>query len=188
VLVDVVMSILGLMVVDDAFIDRGSLVSLRCGLRMDRGHPFLPGGFRRLLRGKRVAPQGRTLGLLHGRSLEETSNLITSPTGLRGRWFKHVAEKHGSGDDVLASSVEDRGFARLILDDATIDVASSISSSFAMYACRMLPLEGLLKQAQAFSLLVELGLQFLNLNELRSLVCFERLGSTSCTRVHCVGW
>jgi hypothetical protein len=94
-----------------------------------------------------VAPQGGTLGLLHGRSLEETSNLITGPTSLRGRWFKHVAEKHGGSDDVLASSVEDRGFTHPILDDATIDVESSLSSSSAMYARHMLPLEGLLKEA-----------------------------------------
>jgi hypothetical protein len=90
-------------------------------------------------------PRGGTLGLLHGRSLEKTSNLITGPTGLRGRWFGHVAEKHGGGDDVLAGSVEDRGFAHLILDDAMIDIDSSFSSSSAMYARRILPLEGLLK-------------------------------------------
>jgi hypothetical protein len=41
--------------------------------------------------------------------------------------------------------VEDRGFARPIIDDAMIDVASSLLSSTAMYARRMLPLEGLLK-------------------------------------------
>jgi hypothetical protein len=34
-LVDVVTGMLGLTVVDDAFTDRGSLVSLRCQLRMD---------------------------------------------------------------------------------------------------------------------------------------------------------
>jgi hypothetical protein len=39
-----------------------------------------------------------------------------------------------------------------------------------------------------FSLFVKLGLQFLNLSELRSLVCFERLGSAPCTRVRCMGW
>jgi hypothetical protein len=47
-LVDVVTGISGLAVVDDAFTDRGSLVSLRCRLGMDRGLPFLPGGFRML--------------------------------------------------------------------------------------------------------------------------------------------
>jgi hypothetical protein len=35
VLVDIVTGISGLAVVDDAFMDRGSLVSLRCGLGMD---------------------------------------------------------------------------------------------------------------------------------------------------------
>jgi hypothetical protein len=34
-LIDVVTGILGLLVVDDVFTDRGSLVPLRCGLRMD---------------------------------------------------------------------------------------------------------------------------------------------------------
>jgi hypothetical protein len=34
-LVDVVTGISGLAVIDDAFMDRGSLVSLRCRLRMD---------------------------------------------------------------------------------------------------------------------------------------------------------
>jgi hypothetical protein len=35
VLVDIITGILGLPVVDDVFTDRGSLVPLRCGLRMD---------------------------------------------------------------------------------------------------------------------------------------------------------
>jgi hypothetical protein len=66
-------------------------------------------------------------------------------TGLRGRWLGHVAEKHGGGDDVLAGSVEDRGFAHPLLDDAMINIESSLSSSSATYARRMLLLEGLLK-------------------------------------------
>jgi hypothetical protein len=53
------------------------------------------------------------------------------PTGLRGRWLRHVAEKHGGGDDVLASSVEDRGFAHPLLNNAMINVESSLSSSSA---------------------------------------------------------
>jgi hypothetical protein len=67
------------------------------------------------------------------------------PTGLRGRWLGHVAEKHGGDDDILAGSVEDRGFTHPLLDDATINVESSLSSSSTTYARRMLPLEGLLK-------------------------------------------
>jgi hypothetical protein len=54
-------------------------------------------------------------------------------------------KKHGSCDNILAGSVKDRGFARPILDDATIDVASFFSSSSAMCACHVLLLEGLLK-------------------------------------------
>jgi hypothetical protein len=65
--------------------------------------------------------------------------------GLGGRRLGHIAEKHGDGDDVLAGPVEDWGFARPILDDATIDVASSLSSSFATCVRHTLPLEGLLK-------------------------------------------
>jgi hypothetical protein len=84
-LVDVVLGVLRLAVVDDTFSDRGSLVPLRCGLRMDRGLPFLPRGLRRMLRGKPVAPRGGTLSLLHGHSFEETSNLIVGPPGLGGR-------------------------------------------------------------------------------------------------------
>jgi hypothetical protein len=76
-----------------------------------------------------VVPRGRTLGLLDGRSLEETSNLIAGPVGLGCRWLRHVAEKHGGGNNVLAGSVEDWGFARPVLDDATIDIASSLSLS-----------------------------------------------------------
>jgi hypothetical protein len=144
-LVDVVTGISGLTVVDDAFSDKGSLVSSRCRLEMDRGLPFLPGGFRGLPRGKGTTPQGETLGLLHGHRPEESSNLITGPTGLRGRWLGYVAEKHGSNDDVLAGSVEDRGFTHPLLDDAKTNVESSLSSSSATYARRMLPLEGLLK-------------------------------------------
>jgi hypothetical protein len=75
----------------------------------------------------------------------ETSNLITGPVGLGGRWLRHITEKHGGGNDVLASSIEDWGFARLILDDAMIDSAGSLSSSSATCARGALPLKGLLK-------------------------------------------
>jgi hypothetical protein len=144
-LVDVITGVSGLVIVDDAITDRGCFVPSWCGLEMNRGLFPLSGGLRRLLRCKPMAPRGRTLALLHGRSLEETSNLIVGPTGLGGRWLGHIAEKHGGGDDVLAGSVEDWGFARPILDDATIDVASSLSSSSATCARRALLLEGLLK-------------------------------------------
>jgi hypothetical protein len=83
--------------------------------------------------------------LLHGGSLEETSNLIVGPTGLGCRWLRHIAEKHGGGNNVLAGSVEDWGFAHPILNDATIDVASSLLSSSTTCTCRALLLEGLLK-------------------------------------------
>jgi hypothetical protein len=76
-------------------------------LGMNRGLFLLSGGLRKLLRRKPAAPRGRTLGLLHGRSLEETSNLIAGPMGLGVRWLRHIAEKHGDGDDVLVGSVED---------------------------------------------------------------------------------
>jgi hypothetical protein len=144
-LVDVVTGISGLAVIDDAFTDRGCPVPSWGRLGMNRCLFLLSRGLRRLLWCQPTAPRGGTLGLLHGRSLKETSNLIVGLTGLRGRWFGHVAEKHGGGDDVLASSVEDRGFTRPILDDATVDVAGSLSSSSATYARRALPLEGLVK-------------------------------------------
>jgi hypothetical protein len=83
--------------------------------------------------------------LLHGSSHEEFSDFITGPTGLGVRWLGHVTKKHGGCDNILAGSVEDRGFTRPILDDATIDVASSFSSSSAVCACRALLLEGLPK-------------------------------------------
>jgi hypothetical protein len=83
--------------------------------------------------------------LLHGRSLEETLNLIAGLAGLGGKWLRHIAEKHRGRNDVLAGSVEDWGFTRLILDDAAIDVAGSFLSSSATYVCGALPLEGLLK-------------------------------------------
>jgi hypothetical protein len=143
--VDVVTGVSRLAIVDDVFMDRGRLVPLWCGLGMNRGLFLLSGGLRRLLRCKPTAPQGGTHGLPHSRSFEETSNLIVGPTGLGGRWLRHITEKHGGGDDILAGSVEEWGFARPVLDDAMIDVASSLSSSSAMYAHRTLPLEGLLK-------------------------------------------
>jgi hypothetical protein len=65
--------------------------------------------------------------------------------GLGGRWLRHIAEKHGGGDDVLAGSIEDWRFVRSVLDNATIDVAGSLSSSSTMCARRTLLLEGLLK-------------------------------------------
>jgi hypothetical protein len=144
-LVDVVMGISGFAVVDDAFMDRGCLVPPGGRLGMNRGLFLLSGGLRRLLRGKSASPQGGTLGLMHGSSLEESSDLIAGPTGLRVEWLRHITKKHGGCDNVLAGLVEDREFARSTLDDATIDVASSFSSSSTMCACRALLLEGLLK-------------------------------------------
>jgi hypothetical protein len=143
--VDVITDVLGLAATDDALSDRGYLVPLRCGLGLNRGLFLLPGGLRRMLRGKPAAPRGRALGLLHGRSLKETSNLITGPAGLGCRWLRHVAEKHGGDDDVLAGSAEDWGFTRPVLGDAAINVVSSLSSYSAMWMHHTLPLEGLLK-------------------------------------------
>jgi hypothetical protein len=105
--VDVIASISGLAVVDNALTDRGCLVPLRCKLEMNQGLSLVSRGLRRLLRGKPTAPRVGTLGLLHGRSLEETSNLIAGPSGLECRWLRHVVEKHGGGDDIMAGSVED---------------------------------------------------------------------------------
>jgi hypothetical protein len=145
-LVDVIAGVSRLAVVNDALMDRGCLILLRCGLGMNRGLFLVLGGLYRLLRGKPMTPRGGTLGLLHSRSLEETSNLIAGPSSLGRRWLRHVAEKHGGGDDVLASSIKDWGFARPVLDDATIDVVSSLLSPSATCMHRTLPLEGLLKQ------------------------------------------
>jgi hypothetical protein len=143
--IDVITGVLGLAVVNDALTDRGYLVPLWCGLGINRGLFLLPGGLRRLLRGKPAAPRGGTLGLLHGHSLKETSNLIAGPPGLGCRWLRRIAEKHGGSNNVLAGSVEDWGFTRPVLDDATIDIVSSLSSSSATWTRHALLLEGLLK-------------------------------------------
>jgi hypothetical protein len=119
--------------------------------------------------------------LLHGSGLEESSDFIVGPTGLGVRWLGHVTKKHGSCDNILAGSAEDRGFARPILDDATIDIASSFSSSSTVCACRALLLEGLLKLAQIFSFLIDPILQFMDLLKLHSLVRKE-LSFISCSR------
>jgi hypothetical protein len=81
-LVDVITGISRFAIVDDAFTDRGHLVPPGGGLGMNRGLFLLSGGLRRLLRGKPASPRGGTLGLLHGSSLEESSDFITGPTGL----------------------------------------------------------------------------------------------------------
>jgi hypothetical protein len=47
--VDVVAGVLGLAVVDDALTDRGGLVPLWCGLRMNRGLFLMSGGLYGLL-------------------------------------------------------------------------------------------------------------------------------------------
>jgi hypothetical protein len=65
--------------------------------------------------------------------------------GLEVRWFGHVTKEHGGCDHVLAGSTENRGLDCPILDDAMIDIMSSLSSSSAMCAGRALVLEGLLK-------------------------------------------
>jgi hypothetical protein len=87
-------------------------------------------------------PRGRTLGLLHGNGLEESLDFISGSTGVGVRWLGHVTKEHGSGDHVLAGSTKNQGVDRLILNDATIDVTSSFSSSSATCACRALLLEG----------------------------------------------
>jgi hypothetical protein len=58
--------------------------------------------------------------------------------GVGVRWLGHVTKEHGDSDHVLASSTKNLGVNRPILDDATIDVASSFSSSSAMCTCRAL--------------------------------------------------
>jgi hypothetical protein len=141
---DVVTGISRFTVVDDVFIDRGRLVSLGV-LRMNRGLFLLLGGLCRLLRGKPASPRGGTLSLLHGNSLEESLDFIIGPTGLEVRWLGHLTKEHGGCDHVLAGSTENRGLDRPILDDVMIDVASSLSSSSAMCAHRVLLLEGSLK-------------------------------------------
>jgi hypothetical protein len=114
-------------------------------LRMNRGLSLLSGGLRRLLRGKPVSPRGGTLGLLHGSSLEESSDFITGPIGLEVRWLGHVTKEHGGCDNILAGSTENRGLDCPILDDTMIDVVSSLLSSSVVCMCRALMLEGLLK-------------------------------------------
>jgi hypothetical protein len=54
-------------------------------------------------------------------------------------------KEHGGCDNVLAGSTENRGLDCPILDDAMIDVASSLSSSSTVRMCHALMLEGLLK-------------------------------------------
>jgi hypothetical protein len=67
------------------------------------------------------------------------------PTGLGVRRLGHVTKEHGGCDHVLAGSIENQGLDCPILNDAMIDVASSLSSSSAVCAGRALMLEGLLK-------------------------------------------
>jgi hypothetical protein len=141
---DVVMGVSRFVVVDDAFMDRGRLVPLGV-LGMNRGLSLLSGGLCRLLRGKPASPRGGTLGLLHGSGLEESSDFITGPTDLGVRWLGHVMKDHSGCNNILAGSAKNRGLACPILDDATIDVVSSLSSSSAVCACRALVLKGLLK-------------------------------------------
>jgi hypothetical protein len=138
---DVVMGISRFMAVDDALMDRGRPVLLGV-LRMNRGLSLLSGGLGRLLQGWPTSPRGRTLGLLHGSGLEESLDFISGSTSVRVRWLGHVTKEHGGGDHVLAGLTKNRGVDRPVLDDATIDVASSFSSSSAMCACRVLLLEG----------------------------------------------
>jgi hypothetical protein len=83
--------------------------------------------------------------LLHGSDLKESSDFITGPTGLEVRWLRHVMKEHGGCDNILAGSAENRGLTCPILDDVTIDIMSSLSSSSAVCTCRALMLKGLLK-------------------------------------------
>jgi hypothetical protein len=81
----------------------------------------------------------------------------------------------------LAGSSENRRVDRPVLVDATVDVASSLTSSPAKYVFRTLTLEGLLEKIQVFPFLVKLVLQLANLFELRSLIRKE-LGLVSLGR------
>jgi hypothetical protein len=65
--------------------------------------------------------------------------------GLGIRWLRHVTKEHGGRDHVLAGSTENRRLDCPILDDAMINVASSLSSSSAVCSGRTFMLEGLLK-------------------------------------------
>jgi hypothetical protein len=107
VFVDVATDVSGLMIIDDTFTDKGRLVPLWCGLGLNRDLFLLLGGLRRLLQGNPAAPRGGTLGLLHCCRFEETSNFITGPMGLGGRWLWHIVEEHGGSDNVLVGSIED---------------------------------------------------------------------------------
>jgi hypothetical protein len=140
---DVATGVSKFMVVGDVLRDRGGPVSLGV-LEMNRGLSLLSGGLGRLLRGRPASLRGRTLGLLHGSGLEESSDFIPGSSGVGVRWLGHVAKDHSGDDYVLAGSSENRGVDRPILGNATIDVACSLSSSSAMCACRTLLLEGLL--------------------------------------------
>jgi hypothetical protein len=65
--------------------------------------------------------------------------------GLGVRWLGHVTKEHGGRDHVLAGSTKNRGLDCPILDDAMIDVASSLLSSIVVCAGRTFMLEGLMK-------------------------------------------
>jgi hypothetical protein len=81
-LVDVVTGISRFMVVNDVLTDRGRLVLMGGVLGMNRGLSFLSGELRRLLRGRPMSPRGKTLSLLHGSGLKESSDFIMGPMGL----------------------------------------------------------------------------------------------------------
>jgi hypothetical protein len=79
---DVATGVSRLAVVGDGLRGRSYLVSPG-RLGMNRGLSLLTGGLDELLRGRLASPRGRALGLLHGNGLEEFSDFITSPTGVR---------------------------------------------------------------------------------------------------------
>jgi hypothetical protein len=139
---DVATCVSEFMIIGDVLKDRGRPVSLDV-LGMNRGLFLLSGGLSRLLQGRPTSPRGRTLGLLQGSSLKESSDFIPGLSSIGVRWLGHVAKEHGGGDYVLAGSGENRGVDRLILGNATVDVVSSLPSSSAMCACRTLLLESL---------------------------------------------
>jgi hypothetical protein len=78
--------------------------------------------------------QGKHLGC-YSNGLEESSNFIMGPMGLGVRWLGHVTKEHDGCDNILAGSAENRGLACPILDDATIDVASSLSLELLRHVC-----------------------------------------------------
>jgi hypothetical protein len=134
--------------------------------RMNPGLPFLSRGCCGQL-GLRLALSGRgALGLLYCGALKEPAKFVVDLSPFRSGWLWHCSEEYCHRGDVLASPSEEWGLiGPFVVVDAAIDVASPVSGCSTVTPDRVLLVEGGTEVHQLLVVLVDLGLELVELLE-----------------------